>query len=107
MGKEKRTELISFRLTPSEKEQLRRVLQEHGLRNVSEFVRSVLLTGKYRIKNSECTKTKSDLLYHLAKIGTNMNQIAKRTNLAGDVDGQVLEELVKIRRLLKVLTGIE
>ena len=102
--KETRTENIKVRLTPSEKEQLQQIIAEHGVKNLSEFIRSVLLTGEYKLTNDECENLQADTIYHLAKIGNNLNQIARLTNIRKELDITVLQELQKIRELLELLT---
>ena len=102
--KETRTENIKVRLTPSEKEQLQQVIAEYGVKNLSEFIRSVLLTGSYNVTSEECENLQSDLIYELNKIGNNLNQIARLANTRGEVDIQVLQELQKIREFLEILT---
>ena len=102
--KETRTERINARLTPSEKEQLERIINEHGVKNLSEFIRSVLLTGSYKVTSKECENLQADTIYHLAKIGNNLNQIARLANTRKELDIAVLEELQKIREMLELLT---
>lgn len=102
--KETRTENIKVRLTPSEKGRLQQIITEYGVRNLSEFIRSVLLTGSYKVTNQKCENLQADTIYHLAKIGNNLNQIAHLANTRGEVDIEVLEELKKIRELLEILT---
>ena len=102
--KETRTERINARLTPSEKEQVERIIAEHGVKNLSEFIRSVLLTGEYKLISEECENLQADTIYHLAKIGNNLNQIARLANTRKELDIAVLQELQKIRELLEILT---
>lgn len=53
------------------------------------------------VKNS--TAVPVELLYHLAKIGTNLNQIAARCNTRKIVDRLVLSEIVDIQKELQTL----
>lgn len=46
-------------------------------------------------------KTDTKILYHLNKIGNNLNQIAKHANEGKSLDFQVLAELANIERNLK------
>lgn len=101
--KETRTENIKVRLTPSEKEQLQQVIAEYGAKNLSEFIRSVLLTGSYNVTHEECENLQADLIYELNKIGNNLNQIARLANTRKELDIAVLQELQKIRELLEIL----
>ncbi len=43
-----------------------------------------------------------EVLYHLAKIGNNLNQISKRCNINKAVDRLTLEELVAIKQSLDI-----
>ncbi len=45
----------------------------------SPFIREVLLEGKYEITYRD--KTREEQIYALAKVGTNINQIAHRLNM--------------------------
>lgn len=49
------------------------------------------------------SKTSPELLYHIAKIGSNLNQIAKHCNTHKAVDRMTLGELTKIRDELSSL----
>ena len=97
--KEKRTENIKVRLTPSEKKQLEKLIEEHGVKNLSEFIRSIILTGSYKVTSEDY----SDLLYEVNKIGINLNQIAKYANIEKELDIKILKELAKIREQLDIL----
>jgi len=99
MEKERRTENIKVRLTPAERKQLEELIEEHGVKNLSEFIRSVLLTGSYKVTS----KDYSDLLYEVHKVGININQLAKKANINKELDREILEELAKIREQLDIL----
>jgi len=103
--KEIRSENIKVRLTPSEKEKLQQMVEEYGVRNISDFIRHIVLDGKYRIVSEECEEAQSDILYHLSRIGNNLNQIGRYINIQKELDVKVLEELQKIRELLEVLVA--
>jgi len=49
----------------------------------------------------EYKKTDPELLYHLNKIGNNLNQIAKYLNSGGDLNNQTLVTLLQIESSLK------
>ena len=101
MNDEKRTELISFRLTPTEKDKLSDLVKEYQVKNISDFIRQVILTGKFKTTKEQ--QNYERLLYEVNKIGNNINQIAKLCNIQGKVDIQVLEQLSKVEELLDIL----
>ena len=57
-------------------------------------VREPLKTRVYKVVNPE-------LLYHLNKIGNNLNQVARHLNEGNTLDLQVLAELINIEKTLK------
>jgi hypothetical protein len=101
MTDEKRTELISFRLTPTEKDRLNKLISEYNIKNISDFIRQVILTGKF--KTTQAQQNYEALLYQISKIGNNINQIAKLCNINKEVDIRVLEQLAKIEEMLDIL----
>jgi hypothetical protein len=101
MEQEKRTELISFRLTPTEKDKLSSLITEYNIDNVSDFIRQVILTQKFKTRTA--TQNYERLLYEINKIGNNINQIARLYNTRGEVDIKVLEQLAKIEEMLDIL----
>jgi len=69
----------------------------HG-KSFSNFAREILLNGK--IKVSKIQKVDQDLIYHLNRIGNNLNQIARAANSEDDKI-QILTELLEIEKDLK------
>ena len=92
---------ISFRLTPTEKEKLNSLVKEYQVKNISDFIRQVILTGKF--KTTQAQQNYERLLYEINKIGNNINQIAKLCNINKNVDIKVLEQLAKIEEELSIL----
>lgn len=86
MKKEKRTEVISLRMTREELEHLEKCSSSsktakfsNGRDNFSEYLRVQLFSGSgYRNKKLEMDV--NHVRYELRKIGTNVNQIAKKIN---------------------------
>jgi hypothetical protein len=109
MEKEKRTENIKVRLTPSEKEKIDELIKKYNVKNLSEFIREVILTKKYKVKNCncKCKKEYKELLYQVSKIGVNLNQIARLCNTRGSVDAKILQVLAKMEEKLDLLLEIE
>jgi Arc/MetJ-type ribon-helix-helix transcriptional regulator len=105
MNDEKRTELVSFRLTPSEKDKLDNLVSEYQVKNVSDFIRQIILTGKF--KTTKQAQNDERLLYEINKIGINLNQIARLCNTRGSVDAKILKVLAKIEEKLDLLIEIK
>lgn len=58
---------------------------------------------KVRSDKKPVVKADPQLLYHLAKIGTNLNQISKHLNSNNAVDRVVLSSIIEIQEELKKL----
>ena len=99
--KENRTRSVKIRLTISELDELKELVQQNNVKNISDFIRQVIFTGKF--KTTQAQQNYEALLYQVSKIGNNINQIARLCNTQGKVDIQVLEKLSKIEELLDIL----
>ena len=58
---------------------------------------------KVRSDKREVTRADPQLLYHLSKIGANLNQISKHLNSGNAVDRVVLTSIIEIQQELKKL----
>ena len=58
---------------------------------------------KVRSDKKEILKADPQLLYHLSKIGTNLNQISKHLNSGNAVDRVVLTSIIEIQEEIKKL----
>jgi len=86
----------TIRFTEDEFAKIEEVLSEHNL-SFSEFARSAILRKKVK------TKLTSDYIYHLQKIGNNLNQIAKSLNQKKDVpNSTILKLLVEIKNDIEI-----
>ena len=65
--------------------------------------RSFQRSRKVRSDKKEILKADPQLLYHLSKIGTNLNQISKHLNSNNAVDRVVLSSIIEIQEELKKL----
>jgi len=101
MERENRTKSIKIRLTPSELDKIEQLAKENNAKNLSDFVRQIVLTGKF--KTTKAQQNYEALLYEINKIGNNINQIAKHCNINNSVDIKVLEELARIEEELSIL----
>ena len=98
----KRTKEIKIRMTPDEHAHfLERVPEDMAL---AEWVRTVCLNGKPP-RRKKVRKADSELLIAIARIGNNMNQIAREVNTSRDSlnVAKTLLELSIIREQLDTL----
>lgn len=58
---------------------------------------------KVRSDKREVTRADPQLLYHLSKIGTNLNQISKHLNSGNVVDSIVISSIIEIQEEIKKL----
>ena len=88
----------TIRFTTEEFSDIEGKLFEHDL-NFSEFSRATILNTKVK------TNLTKDLIYHLSKIGNNLNQIAKQLNTKkSDLpNSKVIKVLIDIQSDLKNL----
>lgn len=99
---------VKINLTPEHHQEL----EKEALLNsqtIAQFIRNKLdidLKTKPRIRKmrsdkKEIVKADPQLLYHLSKIGSNLNQIAKHLNATKSVDRVVLNTLIEIQEEIK------
>jgi hypothetical protein len=86
----------SIRLSFEENEILLSQLEKHNL-TFSNYARAKILNQKIK------SKITNDLIYEIAKIGNNLNQIAKYVNTEKALDFRVLEKLIEIEKHLENL----
>lgn len=84
----------TIRFSETEFQQIQQKLDMAEI-SFSDFARSTLLKKKINLP------IERELIYHLNKIGNNLNQIAKRVN--SSERKSVLSELVEIERAIKDL----
>lgn len=97
----KRTELLRVRLSAEERRTIRARAEECG-KPTSTFVRELALGSVPRARPG---RVEEKLIYHLGRIGNNLNQLARRANATGRLPERrsldtVLEELLgALRRI--------
>lgn len=96
-----RTHFRSVRLTPGELAVIRGKARAAGM-PVSTYLREVALGKKVRVRPGQVRR---DAVYQLIKVGTNINQLARAANTAGQVVALELLEaaLQELRRVLDKL----
>lgn len=85
---------ISIRLNDDEKEKLELNASLAGLK-VSAYIRHVISNAKPLVHKFDKT-----MVIQVAKIGNNLNQIAKHANTHKTIDGIVLKQIVDVNKKL-------
>lgn len=98
----RRVHFQSLRLTAGERAIVRARAHAAGL-TVSAFLRRAALGQQVRARPGQVRR---DAVYHLSKIGTNLNQLAHAANVARQVRAEELleETLAELRATLAELT---
>lgn len=91
----KRTLEVKIRLTETEWNEL----QQRKTKSLAGWLRDLGL-GAVPIRQAD-----PDLIRHIARIGSNLNQIARHANTEKQLDVQVLQELAKANALLDQLVA--
>lgn len=92
MPNRKRNIQLSIRLTEKEKNLFLQKMQLTGSKNISHFIRKCVLEKE--IYEIDCTPF-LELNWEISKIGTNINQIAKKANTTSKIE---LEDIEKIKK---------
>lgn len=85
---------VSVRLSDSEKEKLELNASLAGLK-VSAYIRHVISNTKSPIHRFDKT-----MVIKVAKIGNNLNQIAKHVNIGKAIDSVVLRQIIDVNKKL-------
>lgn len=105
---EKKTELISFRLTKSEFKPYKQIIETTSL-SKTEFFRKIFLSGKYEFHVNECKpKEYKKIIFLLNKSSNNLNQLARKLNqthktgiVSESLYKETLNRLISIESLMK------
>ena len=93
---------IEIRTTPEEKQRWQTIAENKGV-SLSELVRSCLGGQRLR-KRRDPPKVDPDLLRELARIGNNLNQIARQVNAGG---GTGHDRVQVVAALMAIDAGLE
>lgn len=103
----KRTLIQKLYLNQEENLKLVNMLQSSNFQNMNDFIRAMLFENKIKIYFEDRNREK--LIYQLSKIGGNVNQIATRMNQmknnynsVSEKEINVLHELTKLLKELKI-----
>ena len=101
---------VKVNLTPEHHQELEKEALANN-QTIAQFIRDKLdinlkekpRTRKMRSDKKEVIKADPQLLYHLSKIGNNLNQISKHLNSGNAVDRVVLNTLIEVKEEIKKL----
>lgn len=101
---------VKINLTPEHHQELEKEALANN-QTIAQFIRDKLdidlkqkpRTRKMRSDKKEVIKADPQLLYHLSKIGNNLNQISKHLNSGNAVDRIVLNTLIEVKEEIKKL----
>lgn len=105
---------VKINLTPEHYSELQEEALNNGM-SIAQLVRHKLgidlkdtpkalqRSRKVRSDKKPVVKADPQLLYHLAKIGNNLNQITKHLNSTRVVDSVVISSIIEIQQELKKL----
>jgi len=110
VNKKKRTR-VEIRLTPEEKKKIQEYAKEDHL-TVSNYIKNTAMRKIFLANRVEYTSELRGLNFQIAKVGNNVNQIAKHLNTVKetypgdfsafqDVMARYLEKMAEAERLLK------
>lgn len=103
MEKSLRNKTLYTRVTDEEKELVLKRMETAGITNISEYVRKMVLHG-YIIEVD--MEPLGKIYYELARIGCNVNQLAKIANQTGSIHGVDVQALSKeVRGIAEQLEG--
>lgn len=88
--KNKRNMFLKIRVSEEEMAAIKRKQQNSGIPTVSDFVRTMIFRGVIIYINKSLLKTTNVLISNVAN---NVNQIAHRVNLTGNVYGEDIKEI--------------
>jgi uncharacterized protein (DUF1778 family) len=98
---DKHSSWLKFRVTETERNLIRERADMSG-KSVSDFVRTLALSGKIEIRESQAD---FELIQALNRIGVNINQISKRYNASGHLRHQSLD--IMLSRLDEYLDRLQ
>jgi uncharacterized protein (DUF1778 family) len=95
---QKRSEILRFRLRPSELSRLQKAARAGGL-SLSDFVRAILIDGRLRVIQ-EVRTFDADLYDELRRIGVNLNQAVHKFHATGDAPPQLVRAAAAVEKVV-------
>ena len=90
MDREKRQTIMNFKVTDSEAAAILEKMKTLGIRNLSAYLRAMVLNG--RIVRLDLPEIR-EMIRLLSNMTNNLNQIAKRVNAHGNIYETEIDEL--------------
>lgn len=101
MANRSRTVALQVYVTPEEHEKIKNIMSGAGINNFSAYARAMLLND--RVVRKDFTELKS-LTGQIGKIGSNVNQIAKRANERKVVPQEDIDQVMLcLKQVLRIL----
>ena len=101
MDREKRQTIMNFKVTDSEAAAILEKMKTLGIRNLSAYLRSMVLNGSIvRLDLPEIR----EMIRLLSNMTNNLNQIAKRVNTHGNIYETEIDELREKQQELWLMT---
>ena len=101
MDREKRQTIMNFKVTDSEAAAILEKMKTLGIRNLSAYLRSMVLNGSIvRLDLPEIR----EMIRLLSNMTNNLNQIAKRVNAHGNIYETEIDELREKQQELWLMT---
>ena len=94
---------IELRITPGELEQIRSNGLASGFSQAAPYLRSLALQGLTAEHPHAKRKALVTAQAQLSRIGTNLNQIARKVNAGQPLDGEILVALLQIADLAEAI----
>jgi hypothetical protein len=86
-----RSHAMTFRVTEEERDMIRRRQEQSGIINMRHYLLKMAVDG--RVINIELDSVK-EMNHLLSNISNNINQIARRVNITGDVYGTDIDDII-------------
>jgi len=95
-----RRQVMNFRVTPDEREQIITNMTNAGMSDLSKYMRMMLIQGEVKVVSNFEMIAINKLLIELGRIGNNVNQIARVANSTSKVFKAELVELIEIQKTI-------
>jgi len=91
---DRKTEIIRIRVSENEKKRLKKTAKEKGYKNLTEYILNSV--KNYEKKTIQAPTHQNETIYHLSRIGNNLNQISYKLNKlykSKKIDNEILKEI--------------
>jgi len=95
-----RRQVMNFRVTADEREQIVANMTKAGMNDLSKYMRMMLIQGEVNVISNFEVIAINKLLIELGRIGNNVNQIARVANSTSKVFKAELVELIEMQKTI-------